>query len=147
MRAEQGQSVVEFALVLPLLLLVVVGIFKFGVAFNHYLTLTDAVRSGARQLALERGQGAGNPVFPCTDTRDRVLAAAGSLDPSQVTITIQVNYLPDPYVTPPGSGTCAALSASNPATVSASYPCELTILGIDFFPSCHLTASATERVE
>src|SRR6266568_9297867 len=46
-RAEQGQSLVELALVLPFLMLVVLGIVKFGLAYNNYLILTDAVRTGA----------------------------------------------------------------------------------------------------
>ncbi len=39
---------------LPILLLLVFGIIQFGILFNHYLTLTDAVRAGARQAAVSR---------------------------------------------------------------------------------------------
>ncbi len=53
---------VEFAIVLPLLLLLVTGIIQFGLMFNKYITLTDAVRSGARTLAL--GRGLSNPCDP-----------------------------------------------------------------------------------
>ena len=135
---------VEFALVLPLVLLIVVGIFKFGVAFNHYVTLTDAVRSGARQLAVERGQG-----DPCGDAVQSVNRAADpSLDTSQLTITITANILVpgDTYSSTTGSGPCA-LSSGDGAKVIATYPCEASILGIDFAPGCNLTASATERTE
>ncbi len=45
---------VEFAMVLPILLVLVFGIIQFGIVFNHYLTLTDAVRAGARQAAVSR---------------------------------------------------------------------------------------------
>ena len=45
---------VEFAIVLPILLVLVFGIIQFGIVFNHYLTLTDAVRAGARQAAVSR---------------------------------------------------------------------------------------------
>ena len=48
---------VEFALVLPVLLLVLLAILRFGLLFENYLTLTDAVRSGARTLAIGRGDG------------------------------------------------------------------------------------------
>ena len=37
----------EFALVLPVLLVLVTAILQFGLLFNNYITLTDAVRSGA----------------------------------------------------------------------------------------------------
>ena len=45
---------VEFAIVLPILLMLVFGIIQCGILFNHSLTLTDAVRAGARQAAVSR---------------------------------------------------------------------------------------------
>ena len=38
-----------------MLLLILTAILQFGLVFNKYITLTDAVRSGARELALGRG--------------------------------------------------------------------------------------------
>ena len=43
-----GTAAVEFALVLPALLMILVGIIQFGVALNNYLELTDAVQAGDR---------------------------------------------------------------------------------------------------
>ena len=51
---KQGQAMVEFALVLPILVALVFGIIQFGILFNHHLTLTDAVRAGSRQGAVSR---------------------------------------------------------------------------------------------
>jgi len=48
---ERGQSLVEMALVLPLLLLLVLGIIDFGRAFNNYIIITNAAREGARYAA------------------------------------------------------------------------------------------------
>lgn len=45
----RGQSLVEFALVVPLLLLLLLGIVQFGFIFNSYVTLTNAAREGARE--------------------------------------------------------------------------------------------------
>ncbi len=45
---EAGQSLVEFALVVPVLILLVMGIIEFGWLFNAQLTLTSAAREGAR---------------------------------------------------------------------------------------------------
>ena len=42
----------EFALVLPILLFLLLAIVQFGVVFNNYVTLTDAVRAGARKGAV-----------------------------------------------------------------------------------------------
>ena len=66
-RREEGQAMVEFALVLPVLLLVLLAIMKFGLLFENYLTLTDAVRSGARTLAI--GRGTSECVHPGTELR------------------------------------------------------------------------------
>ena len=44
----------EFALVLPILLFLLLAIVQFGVVFNNYVTLTDAVRAGARKGAVAR---------------------------------------------------------------------------------------------
>jgi Flp pilus assembly protein TadG len=47
-RARHGQALVEFALILPLLMLVLVGIIELGRAWNMKQQLTDAAREGAR---------------------------------------------------------------------------------------------------
>ena len=49
---RKGQALVEFALVLPLLLLLVVGMLEFARAWNLHQTMTDAVREGARRAVL-----------------------------------------------------------------------------------------------
>ena len=73
-KGEQGQAMVEFALVLPLLLVLIVGIVQFGVLFHNYVTLTDAVRAGARQASVSRTLG-----DPQGATKSRVKqSAAGS---------------------------------------------------------------------
>jgi Flp pilus assembly protein TadG len=46
--ASEGQSLVEFSLVLSPLLLVILGIIQFGFVFNSYVTMTNAAREGAR---------------------------------------------------------------------------------------------------
>ncbi len=52
-RGESGQSVLEFALVLPVLLLILLGIIQFGAVFNSLITLNAAAREGARLMAAE----------------------------------------------------------------------------------------------
>ena len=51
---DRGAAAVEFALVLPLLLLLVFGIIDFGRAYNAQVTLTQAAREGARLAALSQ---------------------------------------------------------------------------------------------
>jgi Flp pilus assembly protein TadG len=51
-KREDGQALVEFALVMPFLLLFIVGIVEFGRAWNEHEVLTDATREGARVAAV-----------------------------------------------------------------------------------------------
>jgi Flp pilus assembly protein TadG len=73
---ERGAAAVEFALLLPLLLLLVFGIIDFGRAINAQITLTQAAREGARLAAL------GQP-----NVVSRTQAAATGLSPVTVTVT------------------------------------------------------------
>ncbi|GBF10519.1 MAG: TadE/TadG family type IV pilus assembly protein [Tepidibacillus sp.] len=47
-RKEEGQAMVEFALVFPILLLLLLGILEFGHIFFSYLVIQNATRDGAR---------------------------------------------------------------------------------------------------
>jgi Flp pilus assembly protein TadG len=47
-RGERGQAIIEMALTLPLLLVIVLGIFDFGLMFQRYEVVTNAAREGAR---------------------------------------------------------------------------------------------------
>ena len=73
---DRGAAAVEFALVFPLLLLIVFGIIDFGRALNAQITLTQAAREGARLDAV----GDANVV---TATQQ----AATGLSPVSVTVT------------------------------------------------------------
>ena len=79
-RGDSGQSLLEFAIVLPILLALLVGILEFGVAWNRKQVLTNAAREGARLAVL--------PGISDPDTVDFVvdtyLTSAG-IDPASVT--------------------------------------------------------------
>lgn len=45
---QEGQNIVEFALVVPLIVLMLVGIVEFGRGMNAFVTLSEAAREGAR---------------------------------------------------------------------------------------------------
>lgn len=55
MISTKGQSVVEFAIVLPLFLLFMFGIIYFGMAFADYMSLNDVARSCAREASQTSG--------------------------------------------------------------------------------------------
>jgi len=69
---EKGQNLVEFALVVPLLLLLVIGIFEFGRAWMTQNILTGAAREAVRILAVPTGSTAA-----AWDRADNVLRSAG----------------------------------------------------------------------
>jgi Flp pilus assembly protein TadG len=131
---------VEFALVVPLLLLLVVGIFKFGTVYNNYIQLTNAVDAGAREFAVDR-----NLPLPsaCDRAAGRVQAYAGSLAVSQIAISIPGNA----QWTQGGNAACPTLAPDDVATLSGQSSCDLVIMGINFAPGCTLKASATESVQ
>lgn len=52
LRENVGASAVEIALLLPLLLMIIFGIFAFGSAYSNYLGLNNAAREGARMAAV-----------------------------------------------------------------------------------------------
>ncbi len=56
LKYKNGQSVVEFALVLPLFVLFIVGIFELGRAFFAFISITNAAREGARVVTFWPGK-------------------------------------------------------------------------------------------
>jgi Flp pilus assembly protein TadG len=52
LRKEEGTSAVEFALIAPLLFILIFGIIEFGIAFMQLQTIRGAVREGARASAV-----------------------------------------------------------------------------------------------
>ena len=84
---ERGAVLVEFALVLPLLLVLFAGMFDLGLAFQRYQAVTNAAREGARMAVL--------PGYSTAEVESRVrdyLAASGvpgtpTIVVSQITMT------------------------------------------------------------
>ena len=140
-RGEDGQALVEFAIVLPVLLLLVTGIIQFGMMYNRYITLTDAVRTGVRELAL--GRGLNDPCDPAvTQTINSAIGA--NLTSSQVTTSLTS---PDSC----GAGsypsrTGGTENQGDQATVSASQPFSVTLFGLPVI-TVQLSASASEAIE
>jgi Flp pilus assembly protein TadG len=55
---DRGATAVEFALVAPILLALVAGIVEFSHAYNLQISVTQAAREAAREMAIEDDQGA-----------------------------------------------------------------------------------------
>ena len=82
-RGDQGAAAVEFALVLPVLVLILFAIIDFGRMLNAQITLTEAAREGARAGA----------ILGPAEGETRALAVAGDLGP---TVDPDVTRCPDP---------------------------------------------------
>ena len=100
---------VEFAIIAPLLLLLVFGIIEFGRAYNAQNTLTHAAREGVREYAITQDPIAGEATAK---------AAATSLDSTLITATL------------------SACDPGQPASVTLEYPFQLRIA---FFPVTNFT--------
>jgi hypothetical protein len=127
---------VEFALALPLLLVVIAGIVDFGFLFQRYEVLTNAAREGARIASLPGyvtcGANPGDPAssFAGVDSRVRSYVQQGlSLSTSQMAVVMPADSV---------DVSCEQMSVSNPGggtidvdtvRVGASYNHTFLLLG------------------
>jgi Flp pilus assembly protein TadG len=123
-RNEQGQTMTEFALVLPVLALILFAVIQFGIVFNNYVTLTDAARAGARKAAVSRQSS-----DPVGDTVAAVLSSAKDLNQSDLNISVNSDW-----------------QATDDVSVTATYPYKVSLLGM-VVKSGRLSTTTTERVE
>jgi hypothetical protein len=126
LRNQQGQSMTEFALVLPILAFLLFGVIQFGIVFNNYLTLTDAVRAGARKAAVGR-RLPDPPGAAETAVRD----ASTDLKQSDLNVSIGIN---------------PSWTAGAEVTVEADYPFQISLLGL-VVRSGRMHSTTKERVE
>jgi len=157
---ERGQALLEFAYLLPILLVLLLGMIAFGITLNNYLEMTNGVTGGAQALAISRGQ----TLNPCTTVSGPVFGATPNLTQSNMLFTITIGPAPG------GSGssftlasntanpTCGAANTTSApasdltqgamATVKVTYPCNLKVFGVNFAPSgCTLTAQTAESIQ
>jgi Flp pilus assembly protein TadG len=127
---EDGQSIVEFAFVMPFLVFLLLAITQFGLAFRNYLSITDAARVGARAAAVSRTTGA------CSAART----------------AIQNTVSPEQWGVISSRITCSAgTNPGDPVTISINYPFSIGLPGFFGLPalsfSGNMPASARERLE
>ena len=97
-KSEKGQSLVEVALAMPLLILIMIGILDLGRAYLTYIALSDAAAEGAAYAAI-------HPADPAQ-------AIARAADSSGGLVTLEPNMV---------SVDTGEMSAGNPITVSVEY--------------------------
>lgn len=136
-----GVAMVEFALVLPLVTFAIFGICAFGIALSNYVDLAEGVRATGRVLA----QASAYPSAAYSNAQTYFAASTANLTQANLTLAISVNG-----TSCTSASTCdAALAAASgePVTVTATYSVCIQAMGVNFFPSCSLSASTTQMVE
>jgi Flp pilus assembly protein TadG len=142
-RSERGTAVVEFALVAPLLFLIVFGIIEFGRILNAYNQLTQLAGQGARAATVSRNPD-GTAIAATSGTVDDSdcggttysiqcqLAKYYAKNDSLSNVTVCIHSLP--------------VSQGAPVTVKTSYRYNF-ITGLFGFGHVDLSSTQTERAE
>jgi Flp pilus assembly protein TadG len=106
-RSERGQSLVETAIVIPVLFLLLAAVVDFGRAFDAYIVLTNAAREGARwgsvnpeltveqveQIVVDDVLGSGTNITDWSLFGDGNVTVAGQeADSEEVTVTVTYNF-------------------------------------------------------
>jgi Flp pilus assembly protein TadG len=108
-RADEGQALVEFALIVPFLLVFLVGIVEFGRAWNLHQVLTDAAREGARKAVVH------DPTITLDSVNNVVKQAIATAGANPTSATITVTGLDD--------------ATGDPATVEVAMPYQFIFFG------------------
>jgi len=133
----EGGALVEMAVTLPLVFLLMTGIFSFSLALYEKLQLAEAVSAGGRVLSVDRGD-----TDPCTTTTNAIYSAAPSLTQGSLTISYTLGSTVEGKSC---SGTTAMTAGAN-ATVTASYPCSLNVYGLKY-STCTMSSQVTEVIQ
>jgi Flp pilus assembly protein TadG len=157
-RGEAGSTVAETALVLPVLLVVLTGIFSFGIILNQYLVLTNAVNGGARGFAASApGSDGGYSIMdsgdPCEYAATTIQNSASNLTASNLTYTITYTTAKTAAVTTyngtgSSSPSCSDLpmSQGDSVVIKAVYPVTPVMFGWSS-KTFSLTAQSAELVQ
>jgi Flp pilus assembly protein TadG len=152
---DEGQSLVELAFALPVLLMVLTGILSLGYFFFNDQALTYATQQAA--TTLQELPGMSGASDPCNAAATAFIGASqGNLiltGTSGVQLTVQVGtYSYGPHTPSPiANFTCSAGAAyvlqGASTTVTATYPCSVGVYGFNFASLCPMQAVITEPMQ
>lgn len=97
LRQQRGQSLVEFALLLPILVIIVFSAVEFGRLWMTMNVLTGAAREGARVASVTAPnaalvQNAANSVLSAVNISGATVTVVGPDAANAVTVTVRINY-------------------------------------------------------
>jgi Flp pilus assembly protein TadG len=125
-KGGHGQSMIEFALILPLMVLFIIGIFELGRAFFAYIAISNAAREGVRMYTFTPDT---TTVSQIRSTVKTEVGTATLVDPNKITsIVIACGNAYVPVIT---DANLAACPKEQPVRVTVTYAHEL-ILGVFF---------------
>jgi len=130
-RCQRGAAAVEFVLIAPLLITMLLGICFFGIAANQYLLLSNAAAQGAQALGNALGLST-----PYTTASNAVIAAAPTLTLTSTNMTMTVGS------SPCTKDSSCPLVAGQVATVQLTYPCNLLVIS-----SCQLSTESAAVIQ
>ena len=81
----RGATVAEFALILPIIGLMLFGIIKFGIVYNNYLALTSSVANAERQFAVGR-----TTTTPVSSALTIITSGSPTLNSSKLTVNFYI---------------------------------------------------------
>jgi Flp pilus assembly protein TadG len=92
-----GQAIVEFALLIPVLILIVMGIIEFGRIWMTMITLSGAAREGARKAAVTAPsqvevEAAVTNVLDAAGLGEATITISGPNDENDVSVTVEITY-------------------------------------------------------
>lgn len=126
LKNQDGQALVEFAIVLPILMLLIMGIFQFGMMLNTYITIGNAAREGTRAGILGSSDA---------EIQGLIISASPSLEPQNLIVSItpnEINRISGEYLT---------------VKVTYNYKLTVPIISNLFNNVIVLTSQTTMRVE
>jgi len=153
-RSQRGAAAIEFALVLPILVIIVFGIIAFGIGFTQKQTLSSAVRDGARFGSVGIYVAAAGTPRTCGDViaKTRQNASTIGMTGSDVSVTVtrggtSVCAATGATVTgSPGASPCANASPTDDLTVKAVFVGQLNV-PLLMSKSVTMTSSGVYRCE
>lgn len=91
---QRGAAAVEMALIMPILVMLLFGIFQFGIAFNNWIALTHAAREGARLASVgDYTEEAVIASAPSVSIESVILDGEGGDIGDPVTVTVRGSVL------------------------------------------------------
>ena len=129
-RTERGQSTVELALFLPVLVVILYVVVAFGRIYLQYQEVSSATSEGARRASTMSGiaEPGRTSTIVSTVRAGTSLGTTAAFDSTQLAVTVDSTWAPGSAV-----------------SVTSTYPASVTILGITLY-SGNLTTKRTVRV-